>query len=126
MPVRQEKNVHAMKMSYPELKHKPKTFQSLTGLNPKEFEGLLNSFGEVWAAYIEETFHRKDRQRGYGAGRKAELKHLEDKLLFIHSGVFPTVPDSRSSGIFFGIGQAQANEWAGKPHTFLRRYLETH
>jgi len=121
MPVRQE-SIHAMKMSYLELKHKPKTFQSLTGLNPKEFEGLLDSFGEAWAAYIEERFHSKARQRGYGAGRKAELKHLEDKLLFILV-YFRLYPTQEVQGYLFGIGQAQANEWVHRLTKVLNQAL---
>lgn len=111
-----------MKMSYPELKGKPKTFQSLTGLNPQEFEKLLVSFGKAWSAYVEETFHRKDRQRGYGAGRKAELEHLEDKLLFILV-YFRLYPTQEVQGYLFGIGQAQANEWVHRLTKVLNQAL---
>jgi DDE superfamily endonuclease/Helix-turn-helix of DDE superfamily endonuclease len=99
-----------MKMSYPALKSKLKTFQSLTGLNLQEFERLLDSFGEAWGTHVEETFYRKDRQRGYGAGRKAELEPLDDKLLFILV-YFRLYPTQEVQGYLFGIGQAQANEW---------------
>lgn len=34
-------------MSYQALKDKPKTLQSLTGLNPQEFETLLEGFGQA-------------------------------------------------------------------------------
>ena len=99
-----------MKMSYQELKDKPKTLQSMTGLNPEEFETLLEGFGQAWGAYVEETFQRKERQRAYGAGRKAELESLEDKLLFIlvYLRLYPT---QEVQGYLFGIGQVQANEW---------------
>jgi Helix-turn-helix of DDE superfamily endonuclease len=111
-----------MKMSYPELKSKPKTFQSLAGLNSQEFERLLNSFGEAWGAYVQETFYRKDRQRGYGAGRKAELEHLEDKLLFILV-YFRLYPTQEVQGYLFGIGQAQANEWVHRLTRVLNQAL---
>jgi hypothetical protein len=121
MPVRQE-SVHDMKMSYPELKSKPKTLQSLTGLKPQEFSELLDPFGAAWVAYVKETFHSKDRQRGYGAGRKAELEHLADKLLFIPV-YFRLYPTQEVQGYLFGIGQAQANEWVHRLTRVLNQAL---
>ena len=115
-------SVHVMKMSYRELKSNPKTFQSLTGLNPKEFEALLGSFGKAWSAYVEETFHRKARQRGYGAGRKAELEDLADKLLFILV-YFRLYPTQEVQGYLFGISQAQANEWVHRLTSVLNQAL---
>ncbi|MCX5964482.1 MAG: transposase family protein [Cyanobacteria bacterium] len=53
---------------------------------------------------------REKRQRGYGTGRKSELEHLDDKLLFILV-YFRLYPTQEVQGHLFGIGQAQANEW---------------
>lgn len=111
-----------MKMSYQELKDKPKTLQSLTGLNPQEFEKLLAGFGQAWGAYVEETFQRKERQRAYGAGRKAELEHLDDKLLFILV-YFRLYPTQEVQGYLFGIGQVQANEWVHRLTRVLNQTL---
>ena len=68
-----------MRMSYGELAGKPKTLQSLTGLNPKEFDKLLKSFKLVWEGILESSLERPERQRAYGAGRKAQLELIEDK-----------------------------------------------
>jgi DDE superfamily endonuclease/Helix-turn-helix of DDE superfamily endonuclease len=111
-----------MKMSYQELKNKPKTLRSLTGLNPPEFEALLDKFAEAWNAYVEETFQRVTRQRAYGAGRKAELERLEDKLLFILV-YFRLYPTQEVQGFLFGIGQAQANEWVHRLTRVLNQAL---
>jgi hypothetical protein len=105
MPVIQE-SICAIKMSCPELKSKPKTFQSLAGLNPQEFERLLDSFGKAWVAYVEETLYKKDRQWGYGAGRKAELELLEDKLLSIPV-YFRLYPTQEVQRYLFGIGHSR-------------------
>jgi DDE superfamily endonuclease/Helix-turn-helix of DDE superfamily endonuclease len=113
-----------MKMSYQELKNKPKTLRSLTGLNPPEFEALLDKFAEAWNAYVEETFQRVTRQRAYGAGRKAELEQLEDKLLFILV-YFRLYPTQEVQGFLFGIGQAQANEWVHRLTRVLNQALES-
>lgn len=111
-----------MRMSYQELKNKPKTLQSLTGLSPKEFESLLESFGKAWNDDIEATIQRVKRQRGYGAGRKAELETLEDKLLFILV-YFRLYPTQVVQGYLFGIGQAQANVWIHRLTRVLNQAL---
>lgn len=111
-----------MQMSYQALRDKPKTLQSLTGLNPQEFEKLLEGFGQAWGAYVEETFQRKARQRGYGAGRKAQLESLEDKLLFILV-YFRLYPTQAVQGYLFGIGQVQANEWVHRLTRVLNQTL---
>ncbi|MEM1279644.1 MAG: hypothetical protein AAGG53_06355 [Cyanobacteria bacterium P01_H01_bin.152] len=70
-----------MKVSYAELRTKPRTLCSLTGLREVELEGLLPSFGEAWASFVRETFEREGRKGALGAGRKGRLKDLKDKLL---------------------------------------------
>ena len=81
-----------MKITYEELKNKPHVLQSLTGLTKKELEALLISFSQAWSAFVEETFEKKSRKRAYGAGRKANLRSIEDKLIFIlfYFRVYPT------------------------------------
>jgi DDE superfamily endonuclease/Helix-turn-helix of DDE superfamily endonuclease len=111
-----------MRMSYQELKNKPMTLQSLTGLKPEEFEALLVPFGQAWDAYVEETFRQVKRQRAYGAGRKAELERLDDKLLFILV-YFRLYPTQEVQGYLFGIGQAQANEWIHRLTRILNQAL---
>jgi DDE superfamily endonuclease/Helix-turn-helix of DDE superfamily endonuclease len=111
-----------MRMSYQELKNKPKTLQSLTGLKPEEFEALLEPFGKAWDDYVDETFKRVTRQRAYGAGRKAELEELADKLLFILV-YFRLYPTQVVQGYLFGIGQAQAHEWVHRLTRILNQAL---
>jgi hypothetical protein len=71
-------------LRYQQLKNKPRTLLALTSVTCDEFATLLPSFAVAWDAYVQEHFiHDKPRQRRYGAGRRATLHHLEDKLLFI-------------------------------------------
>jgi len=72
-----------MKMSYGKLAGKPRTLQSLTGVNPQEFSDLLKSFELAWQESIASRVNNPNRQRAYGAGRTSELALIEDKLLFI-------------------------------------------
>lgn len=99
-----------MKMHYAELKDRTRLLQSLTGLNTTEFEALLPSFSAAWDTFVEDTFENKKRKRARGAGRKAELDAIEDKLLFILV-YFRQYPTQEVQGYLFGIKQAQANEW---------------
>ena len=99
-----------MRITYAELKGKPRILKSLTGLTVTEFEALLPSFGRAWAQFVEAEFEQKKRQRAYGAGRKPELDLLSDKLLFILF-YFRQYPTQEVQGYLFGIGQPQANEW---------------
>jgi hypothetical protein len=99
-----------MKMTYAELRTKPQVLCSLTGLKVQEFEALLPSFATAWDAFIQETFQRDGRQRAMGAGRKAHLRDLDDKLLFILV-YFRLYPTQAVQGFLFGMSQGQANEW---------------
>ncbi|MBD2428736.1 transposase family protein, partial [Phormidium sp. FACHB-1136] len=97
-------------MTYAELRTKSRMLCRLTGLTGQEFEALLPSFTAAWDAFVEATFQREGRKRAMGAGRKAHLRDLEDKLLFILV-YFRLYPTQAVQGFLFGISQAQANEW---------------
>jgi len=99
-----------MKMTYAELRTKSRILCSLTGLTGQEFEALLPSFAAAWDAFVQETFQREGRKRAMGAGRKAHLRDLEDKLLFILV-YFRLYPTQAVQGFLFGVSQAQAKEW---------------
>lgn len=112
-----------MRMSYDGLKDKPKTLQSLTGLNPEEFEKLLAKFGTAWRESEAARIESMARQRGYGGGRKAELAGVEDKLLFILV-YFRLYPTQEIQGFLFGMGQAQAHEWIHRLTRILNQALD--
>jgi len=59
--------------------------RATTGLNRKAFEALLAKFGQVYfAGYFAEADQRKEsRKRKIGAGRKARLQSLKEKLFYI-------------------------------------------
>jgi len=111
-----------MKMHYAELKNRSRLLQSLTGFNTTEFEALLPSFESAWETFEEETFERENRKRARGAGRKAELALLADKLLFILV-YFRQYPTQAVQGYLFGIGQPQANEWVHRLTGVLNQAL---
>ncbi len=111
-----------MKMNYAELKNRSRLLRSLTGLNTTEFEALLLSFEAAWARFVEETFENKPRKRAIGAGRKAELSAIADKLLFILV-YFRQYPTQEVQGYLFSMGQAQANEWIHRLTKILNQAL---
>jgi hypothetical protein len=111
-----------MKMTYAELRTKPRTLCSLTGLRIQEFEALLASFGNAWDSFIQDTLQREGRQRAIGAGRKAHLSGLEDQLLFILV-YFRLYPTQEVQGFLFGMSQAQANHWIHRLTRVLNQAL---
>ena len=111
-----------MKMRYRQLKNKPRLLRSLTGFNPNEFEALLPSFSAAWDSFVEDVFEHGARKRAYGAGRPAHLKTIEDKLLFILF-YYRQYPTQEAQGFFFGMSQAQANEWVHRLSGMLNQAL---
>ena len=110
-------------LSYAKLQSKPRVFRSLTGITLSEFETLLPSFEQAWQDYIYTNYiAREERQRSYGGGRKAELKDLRDKLLFILF-YFRQYPTQEVQGFLFGLGQPQANQWIHRLSLVLNQAL---
>ncbi len=110
-------------LSYAKLQSKPRVFRSLTGITLSEFEELLLSFEKAWQDYLYTHYiARGERQRSYGGGRKAELKDIRDKLLFILF-YFRQYPTQEVQGFLFGLGQPQANQWVHRLTTVLNQAL---
>lgn len=99
-------------LSYNQLKTRPREFLAATGLKPTEFEQLLSAFELAYRQeYVtERTLQGKARQRQAGAGAKAKLNGMADKLLFILVYV-KTNPLQTMHGLQFGLSQGQANHW---------------
>jgi hypothetical protein len=97
---------------YSKIQNKPRIFRSLTGLTRPAFLELLETFTYAYEQALkkEEEKRKKARQRQRGAGRKATLSNMADKLLFILF-YFRVYPTQEALGFFFGFGQPQANEW---------------
>jgi DDE superfamily endonuclease/Helix-turn-helix of DDE superfamily endonuclease len=82
--------------------------RAMTGLNRKAFEELLPSFT---AAYERSLFNPfAERQRAPGGGRKATLKTMTEKLLFIlvYCKCYPTF-DLLS--VLFNFDRSCAHDW---------------
>ena len=110
-------------LSFEKLKSKANAFKSLTGLTLKEFESLLEPFDSAYKDYIQETqVNGKKRQRILGGGRKAKLASSEQRLLFILF-YFKIYPLQQVIGFFFGMSQAQANEWIHRLSGILQTTL---
>jgi hypothetical protein len=84
--------------------------QSMTGLNRKEFNQLVLSFGKAWDAEQEARWENIQRQRKAGGGRKGVLHTIEEKLLFILFYI-RHYPVQRLQAILFGMNKTQANRW---------------
>lgn len=96
----------------------------MTSLKVEEFDILLPSFADEYAATHSETHTHTGqvRQRKAGGGNKPRLATIEDKLLFIL--VYKkTYPLQTAHGLMFGMGQSQANEWIHRLSPILERAL---
>jgi hypothetical protein len=98
-------------LTYETLKKKPKVLLALTGLAHREFDELLPAFAQALARAEEQAKPKpKKRQRAPGGGRKAGLRTVEDKLLFILVYT-KTYALQVVQGQLFGMSQSSANEW---------------
>jgi hypothetical protein len=81
--------------------------RALTGMNLSAFDQLLESFS---VAYEAATPLSPKRQRAPGAGRKANLQEMEDKLFYVLF-YFKCYPTFDLAGILFDFDRAQAHRW---------------
>ncbi len=82
--------------------------RAITGLNRKAFEELLPSFAE---AYEESLLKQgQERKRSRGGGRKANLRTIEQKLIYIllYCKCYPTF-DLLS--VLFNFDRSCAHDW---------------
>ena len=72
-------------MRYHTLRHRPKQFQSFTGLTVEEFDRLVALIHDDWVRLHTERLNQRNpqRKRKIGAGRKYALPSLDDQLLLV-------------------------------------------
>jgi hypothetical protein len=94
--------------------------RSLTGMNLAAFDQLLPSFN---AAYQAGHPLSPKRQRAPGAGRKANLQQMEEKLFFVLF-YFKCYPTFDLAGILFDFDRAQAHRWLHRLQPILEAALD--
>jgi len=111
-------------LNYAKLAQRPRSFQNLTGLTSPAFAQLVVAFVEAYAAACDAVDARRKppRQRRRGGGRKATLRTIEDKLLFILF-YFKFYPTQEALGFFFALSQGQANQWIHRLTPLLNQAL---
>jgi hypothetical protein len=110
-------------LSYDRLQHSPRALRTFTGLDKDEFEQLLIPFAQAWETYVSTHQNPEHvRKRRFGGGRKARLRSIEDKLLFILF-YFKIYPLQEVIAFLFDMSQGRANEWMHKLATVLQLAL---
>lgn len=110
-------------LSYQRLQHSPRALRTFTGLDKVEVETLLLPFAQAWHTYVyEHRIHQKARKRRVGGGRKARLRAMEDKLLFILF-YYKVYPLQEVLAFLFDMSQGRANEWIHTLSTVLKMAL---
>jgi DDE superfamily endonuclease/Helix-turn-helix of DDE superfamily endonuclease len=109
---------------FEQLKNKPALLKCLTGLSVEGFLALLLAFEVAYEGDLarRDAQRSSPRQRQRGAGQKGALPEVADKLLFILF-YFRVYPVQMAQGFFFGMGQAQANEWIQRLSPVLKAAL---
>ncbi len=92
----------------------------MTGLNRKAFDALLPIFSQAFETTTQSRTKR--RQRSPGAGRKANIPTLRDKLFFILL-YFKTYPTFDVLGILFDFDKSQSNQWTQRLQPILEAAL---
>lgn len=82
------------------------------------FDALLPIFSEVY----EQTCRTQPRQRAIGGGRKARLRHIQDKQFFILF-YFKCYPTFDVAGLLFDMHRSQAHEWMHRLQQVLEATL---
>src|SRR5215211_8164027 len=69
-------------LTYSQLRQRPSSFKSLTGITVAEFEALYARFEPAWQASEVKRLMRADRQRAVGAGKPYALE-LRTRLVML-------------------------------------------
>jgi DDE superfamily endonuclease/Helix-turn-helix of DDE superfamily endonuclease len=94
--------------------------RALTGLNRKAFDKLCEVFEVVYQESIESD--TKPRKRARGGGRKARLRTIESKLLFILF-YFKCYPTFDVLSWLFDMERGRANRWVHRLQGILEKAL---
>lgn len=94
--------------------------RAMTGLNRKAFEALLPAFTIVYAQNSLAT--EKSRQRAKGAGRKARLNTMPEKLFYILF-YFKCYPTFDLAGVLFELDRSGTHRWMHRLQPILEAAL---
>jgi len=103
-----------MNFCYTTIVARPKLFHRLSGLTIPEFDRLLDKFASQYLLLVvRPRLNAKGRVRIAGGGRKGRINSVEDKLFFIlvYTRIYPL---HIIQGLFFGMNESAACDWAGK------------
>lgn len=113
-----------MKLTYEQIRTKPKILQSVTTLNREEFEELSEFLDKSWRSYIQRyTLEGKPRNRMSTIRSNTVLRTAEDRLLFILYHLKGNVLQELMA-ITFEMTQPQVSVWIKIISKLLREALE--
>ena len=113
-----------MKLTYEQIKAKPKVLQSVTTLRREEFEKLSEFLDIRWRNYIQRyTLEGKERDRQAAVRSNRVLRTAEDRLLFILYHLKGNVIQELMA-ITFKMKQPQVSVWIKLLSKLLRDALD--
>jgi hypothetical protein len=94
--------------------------RATTGLNRTAFSALLSKFEQVHLGSIPQK--EKPRKRKIGAGRKARLSQIREKLFYILF-YFKCYPTFDLASVLFDFDRSQAYRWVQRLQPILEKTL---
>ena len=94
--------------------------RATTGLNRRAFDKLLINFRQVYLSFPIKR--KKPRKRKMGAGRKARLITMEQKLFYILF-YFKCYPTFDLASVMFDFDRSQAHRWVHRLQPILEKTL---
>jgi hypothetical protein len=110
-------------LSYDQIKDNPKVLLAFTGHAQAEFDNLLKAFIRASHNIERKLLAKRKRRRQPVGGRKAYLKNMADRLVFILF-YLKTYPIQEVQAFLFGMSQGQANEWIHRLAKVLQQALD--
>lgn len=113
-----------MKLTYEQIKNKPKVLQSVTTLRREEFEKLSEFLDNSWRSYIQHyTLEGEPRNRTATLRSNTVLRRAEDRLLFILYHLKGNALQELMA-ITFEMTQPQVSVWIKLLSKLLREALD--
>lgn len=113
-----------MKLTYSNLKPRPRVLKAVTGIGLKEFALLITPFSNAWEIHNRKwTLEGKTRQRNFKFRENNSFQSIEDMMIFILYH-YKAKPTQELLGVTFNLTQPKASLWISTLEPILMQSLK--
>lgn len=113
-----------MKLTYSNLKPRPRVLKAVTGIGLKEFSLLVTPFSNAWESHNRKwTLEGKPRQRNFKFRKNNSFKCTEDMMIFILYN-YKAYPTQELLGVTFNLTQPKTSLWIKALEPILMQSLK--